>query len=629
MTQFVPGLSDLLSAALAIALFVGFAVVGAAASGKDRRQELDPLTGWGILCLPFVVLGTLTELSFTWIDVICIAIIVLAVALSLRRKIAVDLADWLPYLLLSLPFLAFVAPTEPYGWDQLSHWLPNTNYIFGAQHFPHEAGPPIASAHAGYPYGFPLAIYWVEMASRVFGSPSKIVGVAATLNVLLFVVAARMLVERVRGLSYPDTGDARAPLGVVLFENGTWLAAAIALLLMTALSPTFLPTNSISASPDNATSVVLLAIALTILPRERTSERERTIQSVQLSLLLVLNVYLKEDNAVPALALLAGRVLWDARAGNPPWRTLRGFGLVSIPMLAVAFLWHSYAFLHIAQGEMSMRAPALWRADLLPRILLGMAGILLKKVGFLILLVATLFLGIRSLSRGARPDDQAGAAAVIAGAGFVGYTLFLAFAYISIFSDAEAERHAAFWRYETHLGLVLECAVILGACGMVVRQRLFYSRLAGPVSAVMLLAPIILAPVIRPDLDPQSKAVRAVGNDARSLIADARDIYVVDQAGSGAPCPMIVYEAKSPVRLAECVTKISPCPACMIRTASTQGEFMLTNGWSGELTRDVAMSLAPDKAHLLRRANGRWTAIADWPGIPTKAKGVRAIWQKF
>jgi hypothetical protein len=276
---------------------------------------------------------------------------------------------------------------------------------------------------------------------------------------------------------------------------------------------------------------------------------------------------------------------------------------------------------------MGMRSPAEWRVDLLPRIVGGMALVLVSKTGFLACLLVSLFFAGRSLRAPARDTGGADAFAVIASAGFVGYTLFLAFAYTSIFSAAEAERQAAFWRYETHLGLVVECAVILFVCRTMVRRRPFYERLALPVTGVMIVAPIVFAPVIRPDLDPQVRALQAMGQAVGPFIAGAKDIYVVDQSGNGAPCPMIVYEAKTPVNLAGCVTKISPCPACMIRTAATHGQFIWSNGWSPSLSQSTGLQQAGTASYLLKRTDGKWSVVAHWSKTPTKSRGIRAIWQ--
>ncbi|MGD0192651.1 MAG: hypothetical protein ABSD74_18080 [Rhizomicrobium sp.] len=627
MLQYLPGTSGLAEAVFVLLLFAAQTLVGAAVGRKNRWPALDPLAGWAVLCLPFVLLGTLTALSFIWVDVICITIVAASLAYCLWRGVAIRLTDWWPYLLLSAPFLLIVTPTAPYGWDQLSHWLPNVNYIYTVQHFPREGLPPTTSAHAGYPYGFALPVYWVEMAARACGTLFKGVGISAALNVTLFAICARMLVDALRSTQSGKQNGEHVTLGSMLFDTNIWLSAGLALLLMTALSPTFLPTNSISASADNPTSVVLLAITLSILPCEDGSNDRGSASLAQLALLLTLNVLLKEDNAVPALSLLLGRILWDARTGSEPLRTLRKFVLASMPMLAVGILWHAYAFLHIAQGEMAVRTPSQWHIALLPHVLLGMGGVFISKIGFLALLLATLFIASRSLSRRRPHDDRIGAIAVIAFAGLVGYTVFLAFAYISIFSEAEAERQAAFWRYQTHLGLVLEGAVIFAVCSSVVRPRTVYARLALPVAAVMVLAPVVFAPVIRPDLDPQSAAVRMVGNGVSPLIAGAAAIYIVDQTGSGAPCPMIVYESKTPVRMAGCVTKVSPCPGCMIQEAVARGEFIWTNGWSQELSQATGLHLAASQSHLLRRINGRWVAIAVWPKTPIKTRGVRTIWQ--
>jgi hypothetical protein len=627
MLSFAPNLSDLCEAGIAILMFLAWTVIGAAVGGHGRRRAFDPLIGWAVLCLPFVFLGTLTRLSFLWIDGICIAIFAASFAYCLWRRISIDVEGFGPYLALALPFLVLVSPTEAYGWDQLSHWLPNTNYIFTFQHFPGEGLAPSNSIHAGYPYGFAIAIYWVEMAARLVGISVKTVGVSASLNVLLFACAARMLVDTVRGIHVQVTGNEKLPLGRILFVDNTWLAAGLSLLLMTALSPTFLPTNSISASADNPTSIVLLAIAFAVVPGRKTDESQHALPLIQLALLLALNIFLKEDDAVPAIALLVGRAVWDARRSGEPLRLLRLFALASIPMLGVALLWHSYVYLHIPQGEMALRAPSAWRFDLLPRIAVGMAAVLLSKTGFVACLAITLIFAGRNLWNRADGEDVAGAFAVIAAAGFVGYNLFLAFAYISIFSTGEAERQAALWRYETHVGLVLECAVILLACKIMVPLRLALGRLALPIAVTMLAAPVIFAPVIRPDLDPQPRALRAVGNDVSQRIAGAKEIYVVDQSGSGAPCPMIVYEAKNPLKLAECVTKIVPCQACMIRKAAADGQFIWTNGWSPALAQATGLRLAANGSYLLKRNGGRWAVVAEGAKTPIRTRGIRAIWQ--
>jgi hypothetical protein len=243
----------------------------------------------------------------------------------------------------------------------------------------------------------------------------------------------------------------------------------------------------------------------------------------------------------------------------------------------------------------------------------------------------TLFFASRSLSRDANSGDDGGigALSVIAAACFIAYNLFLVFAYVGIFSTHEAERQAAMWRYETHLGLVLECTVILLACTIQLGSRTLSGGFAFAVATAMVLAPLIFVPVIRPDLDPQSRAVRAIGNAASPLLAGAKEIYVIDQSGSGAPCPMIVYEAKTPLTLAECITKITPCPACSIRHAIAKGKFVWTNGWPSALQQATDLRPPANASYLLKRTNSRWNIVAHWPIVPQKIRGVRTIWQTY
>ena len=616
MTAYLPTLSDLAVAALSILLFAAMTVVGAALGGRRRCAALDPLVGWAVLCLPFAVFGTLTDISFIWLDVAAAVIVAAAVALCAWRGIAPGSRQWLPYVALSLTFLAIVSPTLAYGWDQLSHWLPNANYLLAWQHFPRDGLPPIRSTHAGYPYGFALAIYGIEMLARALHVTAQPIGAAATLNVLLLCVAARLLAKKIAEIyanPIPPMPD-RAPLGRLLFGQSPWLAAGLALLAVTALSPSFLPANSLSASADNATAIVLLAVALAL--------SGAPLHGVQLAALLALNVFLKEDAAVPALALMIGRAAWDFRVRAKP-AALATMALAALPMLALALLWHSFAFRHIPGGEMGVRAPAEWHPGLLPAVLLGMIETIVSKIGFSVCLIVTLVVAARALV-GGNPDNATGKFAAIAAAGFLGYNLFLAFAYISIFAPAEALRVAALWRYETHLGPILEAAALFYVLGLVVRQRPIYARLAAPVTALMLLAPIVLAPVIRPDLDPQTRALRAV-----AATVDARGagdtVYVIDQFGNGAPCPMLEYEARKPFKVAACVTRHDPCVDCAIRQAARDGNLIWSNGWTRALDETTGLSL-PAGAWLIARTGDRWRVLQQWPFVPTRMRGVRAIW---
>lgn len=627
MSMYMPGFPDVVEAMLSLFVFASWSIVGAAVRGRSGRSEFDPLVGWAVLCLPFVLAGTLTTLSFAWIDLVCVAIVAAAAFECYRRRIDLDLKGWLPYFVLALPFLVMVTPTQVYGWDAISHWLPNAQYIIANQHFPREGLPPANSMHPGYPYGFALAVCWVEQLSQAIHVQIGIVGIPATENVLLFAVAARMLAGRVRSIHPADPAAKQATLGTILFSENAWLAAGLSFLLVTALSPGFLPSNSLSANADNPTSIALLAVALALLPAGSSEAEENRVRFVQLPLILVLLAFLKEDNVVPVVAMLAGRVVWDVRTSQQPVSTLRNLVLAGVPMLAVAALWHTYAYLHIPSGEMSLRAPSQWNFALLPHAMLSMAGILVKKTGYFAMLVPVMYLAGRNLVRGER--SPANAISVIAAAGFVGYTLFLAFAYVSIFSEREAERAAAFWRYQSHLALVLEAALVLPLSGLVVRRRLLFGRLAGPLCAVMLAAPIVMAPVIRPDTDPLYRSLRSIGGELNALIGGAHEMAVVDQHGAGWPCPIFVYEAKTPLRLAECVTKISPCPACEIRKATAETDTIWTNGWSAELAAATRLSLPPNRAYLLKRSAGTWAAVATWPMAPDKTWGVRAIWQTY
>lgn len=597
-------------------LIVAFVLmpIGAVIGGKNRRCELDLLVGWAAAAALFTLAGIFTAIPFWSVGVTLVIVAAVAGVVIHRRGIGFSLQEAGRLFALALPLILVVSLLQPSQWDELSHWLPNARYLVLYHHFPTLALPLTQSSHPGYPYAMPLALYGVAEVAGLLGFGQGPVGVAPVFNALLLLVAAQIL------LSFFPSPSRRS-----------WSTLALVLVGVTILTPAFVHKIVFTAYADAPTEVVILAVLRLVVDAMMAPRTTKRSTLTQLSLLLVLVALLKEDNAVPVIALAGAGALWALRFGPNGGRLVGQLLLAGVPMIALIIVWQGYAHHQIPGGGQTVRPLAEWRWDLWPIIARGFVATYLLKIAYflplsiMVLYGKAVWLGV--LRR--REDDPLAVLAWLAGLTFVGYNIFLILAYMGTFSPEEGARVVSLLRYNSHLGLLetVVLAVALSRIPRLAHHPWWHSRAARQgIPALVLIAPLLGYPLLRFDQEGYMVSSRQVGQEIAALIPTDATLTTISLDSVGYDCVMIAYQVStaSPTTFRQRPTAVLQGARDADVTAGLSATpYVWVNGWPESIARQTGLSLDPEQSHLLLHSSLGWTNLHDW----AKAQEKQTWWR--
>ncbi len=366
---------------------------------------------------------------------------------------------------MALPLIAVMASARPSEPDTFLNLLPNAAYLYDHASFPADGRPPAHSYLPAAPYNLQLAAFLASLVTPDFPANALIV-----FNIVLQLGMGLLLARLVAG---SEDGDA-AP---------SWGATALGLLLATALNPGFVPRFHLSGYSEPSVTVTLAFAgwsAAQALDRRAAGRSAGTALTV-LALALAALVNIKQDS-VALVAALGITVAVLARAGPKPWRTLAALMLAALPSVVVYLAWRWFVLTHVTAGELAPQPLSAWQPSALPLILWHILGIIGQKIFFYLVLAATLAVGVWRLRR--RGIDLASRAAALLGGCYVLYSAALVFAYVALFPTAMGSDAHSYFRYSTHLALLMMVAIVLlgaggGARARVARERAHRPRRAG------------------------------------------------------------------------------------------------------------------------------------------------------
>jgi hypothetical protein len=351
---------------------------------------------------------------------------------------------------------------------------------------------------------------WTWLVSLACGRFVENAGSVA--STLFLVAAAALLVEAVRH-------QVRQPM-----LPGWWLwgAAAVAILFVTALSPSFKKGHSLSGGADTATSVAIAALAwlgyrilADPLPERRLSGSWSVL--LQFSLVSLLLVSLKQPNVVLLVVLWAGVCaagLRDPRRENLLRIVL--VGCASVPAIVFSLSWRQFSEVHIPGGQPDWLPFGQWRWSMAHIIAGGLITTMLKAPAHFILMFVVVIRTLKVLRL--QPRAAADSLLIITTVTFVGYTLFLFMVWVATNFPVETAG-AGFPRYSAHLGVlgVLTLAVdfAIPLAGISAIDRMKSKRIA--IGFSLLVAASL--PVMSPLLFKNSEIDQATLRFAKALAA--------------------------------------------------------------------------------------------------------------
>jgi hypothetical protein len=585
---FVPSWLDL--AGWAGALFAGIAFIGLGRLFTLGRAtpEAALIAGWGAAAMVLTLWGVATPASLRWPASALAAIGILAHALP---GIRLGRAEWRAIArigVLALPLFAVMASARPSLPDTWLNLLPNAAYIYDHGFFPADARPVAHSFIAGAPYNLQLAALIASLVTPGFPP-----GAMIALNLILQLAGA-LLLARLAGVN-----DDEAP---------SWSMAALGILLATALNPGFVPRYHLSSySEPSVTVTVAFAgwFAARALDRVN-SGRDARLDWWLLALTLGALVNIKQESVMLVVGVLvaAGGLAIAARAGKAP--ALTALMLAAVPAALLYVAWRWYVLTHFELGELKNLPVAEWHIGEIPLILWNMARQAGSRI-FLFLCLAAVAAVVVWRLKTRELDLATRVAAMLAGVALV-YNAALLFAYVAHFEGEMGIGAHSYFRYNTHLGLLLMAAFVL------LVRRWNWSKLGGhwhrAIPALLVLA-VLLDPfpflrLLRFDLEVPNLRAWRLAQEAAAHIAPDERLLLILPGDNGSVPPTI-----------EGVLRYTPPrrPDVELRVASDFSAALDANDFNRALVSclpsDIAGVLQGDSA-LFTRAGSEWRSGPVW-----------------
>lgn len=566
------------------------AIAGITLAGRLVLRRSEPAAAFGAGMGGFVLAATVLGVAGLDLRLALGGLAAVAVIMLWRDRAA--LMPWArmagPVLLALAPLLLILSDRRGSEWDEFSHWLHAFRYLAANHVLPGgPTAPAMDSCCAAYPYAWPM----VGMAAMSLSGFSE--AIPALLNTLMLGLFAMLLLDLALG------GEQRKRI--------TLPAAALAALVATIASPTFVAKLAFSAYADVATAFLAAVLAL-LGERLAADEGDESAwrRSVAFGLTAAALMAVKPGNTALFGTVFGGAALLALRQGG--WRALwRPHWLVMVILpAAVVLVWRWHVGRFLSGQEMTILPMSHWHVAQIPLILKGMLDVAVNKGGHFGLGLVMVILGLRGLWRNCGRLDRLCA---LGGMAFVGYNLFLLVTYVVVFGDYEALHVASFWRYNTHLGLVLmlPAAMLAGAGLRRLGDHPALKRAAWLAVAGVVIGPLLTAHYIRFDIDPMKSFMRQSLRHAGETMPPGTKAVVVDPHGSGLTGVFATYEWSGRARVQSYHSAFTsePPPAWLERQPVE---------WAFIASGQEKLGLGPrTSALLVHRQGGAWNVIDEFP----------------
>ncbi len=515
------GWAGVLAAALALTGFGRLLSLGRGA------PEAALVAGWGGACLVLTLWGVATAAS---LRLPAVGVVIMGVIGLVAPRLRLTMTDWRSVSRIgavALPLLAVMASARPSLPDTFSNLLPNAAYLYDHAAFPADDRWPNHSFLPAAPYNLQLAAFLASLFTPAF-PPSVMIALNVVLQLAFALFLAR-LIER------GDDDATTVP---------SWGATGLGLLLTTALNPGFVPRYHLSAYSEASVTVTIAfaawfaARALARLAAQRSASGELTFLALTLAAL----VNIKQDSIAIVLGLLTSSVavaLFQSREGRG--RAVAAVILAAAPALLLYVTWRWYVLTHFAVGELKPLPFDQWQFHNLPLILRSIAGVIGEKPYFF----GTLLLALAGLGwhvRRRRLDQITRVAALLAGVALI-YNSALLVAYIGHFPGKMSVDAHSYFRYNTHLGLLLVLTLVLLARDIAFERGWALTGDRRVVSAVLLavvaLCPLAFLGYLRFDLEAPQQRTWQLAAMASARVGEEKRIALVLPGDNGSVADML------------------------------------------------------------------------------------------
>ncbi|MBV8455757.1 MAG: hypothetical protein JO122_03970, partial [Acetobacteraceae bacterium] len=393
-----------------------------------------------------------------------------------------------------------------------------------------------------------------------------------------------------------------------------WAAIAGGILIATLLNPGFVPRFHLSPYGETALAVTSVMTAwLLVSAQGEIAENRRppgTLTAVGLILAAMINA---KQSGIGLVAANAGAAILMSWAENGPQlrRMLRLIGLAVLPSLGLYVLWR-YHVLVAGVDELKPLPFSQWNWAEIPLILTSAGEVIAAKAVYFGCVAIALVAWAALLNRNGWTASTR--LLTYFAALLVLYNGFLLLMYVGLFPGGMSIEAHSFFRYNTHLALVLSLSLALaardlGAGGWLVGKR---AQVVGGVAlAAAVLAPLVYAYRLRFDLDMPQPLVRNLAANLKPYLGDGDRLALLLPGDNDSVATMITgLLADTPPRRRrlDLLRRDTADPATLDEAARLGYRLALVScvpqDWEG---------LPGSEAVLLRHADRGWQPVAAWP----------------
>lgn len=598
LALFVPSSLDLVAWAGVIFASLALMGLGRLLTAGRATPEAALVAGWGAAALVLTLWGVATPMTLRLPAAVLVAF-GLAAQLLPRQRLRRE--EWRAVgrvIVLALPLLAVMASARPSLPDTWLNLLPNAAYLYDHGFFPADARPAAHSFIAGAPYNMQLAAFLAGLVTPRFPASAMI-----DLNIVLQLAAGLLLARLATGR------DDVAPC---------WSVTALGILLATALNPGFDPRYHLSDYSEASVTVTLAfsgwfaARALDRHPGGRDARLDLWLLALSLAAL----VNIKQESVALALGVVAAAFCLAATARGGKFHTFLALSAAAIPAATLYLAWRWYVLSHFVLGELKTLPLSQWQVSDLPIIFLNMLRTAGGRPFLFICLALVMIAGLWRL-RYRRFDLASRTAAMLVGVAIF-YNAALVFAYVAHFRGQMGADAHSYFRYTTHLGLLLMVAFVVLVRDW--RWARFGGRWQGTVPTMLILTVLLdslpFLTLMRFDLEvPNLRAYQLAHEAAAHISPDARLLLILPgDNGTVPPTVKGVLRYTAPRR---------PDVTFSVATRVQAGLAMTGYGLAllSCAPREVA-GVPKGSAALLERTASGWRAKAVWqyPPVPPHAR---------
>lgn len=590
----VPSLADLAAWA-----GVGFAVLALIGLGRllsrgKAPPEIALIAGWGLAC--WILTGWGIALPIPLRAPAIALVMAGALGLILPRS-RLTRADWRALgrvALLSLPLLAVMASARPSQPDTFLNLLPNAAYLYDHGMFPAAGRPDAHSLLPAAPYNLQLAGFIAGLVTPGFPVVA-LIGFNVALQLAAGLLFARLVVgdeERAEGLG--------------------WSGIAFGLLLAIALNPGFVPRYHLSSYSEPSVMVVLAVAGYLVVQRDRMS-------AWLLAAALAALVLIKQDSVALAIGVVLAAALQPPQSGEHRVDVARRAAVAGIPAAALYLAWNWYAHHCFANPdvELTWMPFTQWQWGMLPTVLRQIAEIMGEKVVLFGPLVAVLVAFLVRARHGTARDTPGQRAGLTLLTVTLVYNAALLVSYIGHFSGQMAADAHSFFRYNTHLALLLMLTLVLMLreparawfASLTPRRRCWAATLS---IVAFVMCPVAFAHFLRFDLETPQLRAWDLAKHISAAIGPNGHVALILPGDNGSLSPVLEGLLRmTPPRRRDVVlddrSTLAPNPFANLAADS----------WAVISCTPTGMAGVPSgEAALFAHDAGGWRLVEHWPYPP-------------